>query len=207
MRIRGVVEGFYGEPWSHAERLDLIGFCGGQGLDTWVHAPKDDPYHRGLWREPYPDEELERLGELVGAAELHGVDSEVVSIGITREALNLAVARFRGHELLIWDNYPVNDFDRGRLFLGPLVGLEPVPSKLALATVADWTRDPEAYDPIASYERALREHGAEVLDALRRLAPQPAPVNGRPADVPALVEALELGVDAAAAQPLLEPFV
>jgi hypothetical protein len=35
---------------------------------------------------------------------------EVVSIGITREALDLAVHRFREHELLIWDNYPVNDF-------------------------------------------------------------------------------------------------
>ena len=28
VRIRGVIEGFYGPPWSHAERLDLIAFCG-----------------------------------------------------------------------------------------------------------------------------------------------------------------------------------
>ena len=26
--IRGVIEGFYGPPWTHAERLDLIAFCG-----------------------------------------------------------------------------------------------------------------------------------------------------------------------------------
>jgi hypothetical protein len=84
--------------------------------------------------------------------------------------------------------------------------VEAVPSKLALATVADWTRDPAGYDPIASYERALREHGAEVLDSLRRLAP-PAAANGRPGDVRGLVEALELGVDAPTAQVLLEPFV
>jgi signal transduction histidine kinase len=61
--IRGVIEGFYGPPWSHEERLDLIAFCGREGLTTWVHAPKDDPYHRASWREPYPDEELAQLGE------------------------------------------------------------------------------------------------------------------------------------------------
>jgi len=39
VRIRGVIEGFYGEPWSHEERLDLIAFCGREGFNTWVHAP------------------------------------------------------------------------------------------------------------------------------------------------------------------------
>ena len=72
--MRGVIEGFYGPPWSHAERLDLIAFCGREGFDTWVHAPKDDPYHRKLWREPYPDAELEQLAELVRAAERSGLD-------------------------------------------------------------------------------------------------------------------------------------
>ena len=62
--IRGVIEGFYGTPWSHDERLDLIRFCADEGFDTWVHAPKDDPYHRERWREPYPDDELTRLAEL-----------------------------------------------------------------------------------------------------------------------------------------------
>ena len=69
-----MIEGFYGAPWSHAERLDLLGFCGREGLDAWVHAPKDDPYHRRLWREPYPDDELARLGELARAAEGAGVE-------------------------------------------------------------------------------------------------------------------------------------
>ena len=74
MNIRGVIEGFYGPPWTHEERLDLIAFCGDEGLTTWVHAPKDDPYHRKLWREPYPDAELEQLVELVAAAGRHGVE-------------------------------------------------------------------------------------------------------------------------------------
>ena len=71
--IKGLIEGFYGPPWTHAERLDLIGFCGEEGLTTWVHAPKDDPFHRARWRDPYPAPELERLAALVGAAHSAGV--------------------------------------------------------------------------------------------------------------------------------------
>jgi hyaluronoglucosaminidase len=337
-----VIEGFYGQPWSHAERLDLLAFCAREGLNTWVHAPKDDPYHRARWRDPYPDAELERLGELAAEAARLGVDfawaiapgldvcysreseleaavakcerlrsagvrsfqllwddvehtlncaedeerygeferpsgaaqadfsnrfreafaqpgplvvcpmgyagtgdspyrrsfagvlfpevivywtgPEVVSLGITREALNVAVERFRGHRLLLWDNYPVNDFDPQRLFLGPLLGRDPrladgdcagivangmvqaVPSKLALATAADWARDPFGYDPVASCERALREYAGEVVAALRALVPRPSRHAERPDDVPALVAALELGVDAGTALAYLEPF-
>jgi len=324
VNVRGVIEGFYGPPWTHEERLDLIRFCGAHGLNTWVHAPKDDDYHRKLWREAYPDDELARFSELVAEAkrcdvefvyaiapgldiraedetELEALDAkrehlrsagvgtfqllwddiereavafdrqaeianwfaggaelvvcpmgyagtgdseyrrafapkldpqivvywtgpEVVSLGINREALEFAVARFHGHDLLLWDNYPVNDFASETLFLGPLRGRDPlladgkcrgivangmaqaVPSKLALATVAEWAREPSAYEPIAAFERALREHGAEVVDALRRLVSQPAHVE--PAgDVASLADALLLGVDAATGVALLEPFV
>jgi len=78
-----------------------------------------------------------------------------------------------------------------------------VPSKLALATVAEWARDPAAYDPLAAYERALRLHGAEVVDALGARANGTVP----PADVAGLVAALAGGVDAATGAALLEPFV
>jgi hyaluronoglucosaminidase len=342
LKIAGVIEGFYGEPWSHEERIDLIRFCAQHGLNTWVHAPKDDAYHRKLWREPYPDAELERLGELVAEAGRVGVEfayaiapgldlcyskelefdaliakceqvrsigvntfqllwddiehtmncpedealygheerpsaaaqapfsnrfarewrqpgplvicpmgyagtgdsayrkilgprldpeivcywtgPEVVSWGITREALDLAVYRYRDHEVLIWDNYPVNDFDPARLFLAPFLGRDPriadgkcaglianamvqaVPSKLALATVADWCSDPHSYDAVASFERALADHGAEVRDALLRLSPERADVRP-PNDLDALVQALLLGVDAATGAALLQPFV
>jgi hyaluronoglucosaminidase len=325
--IKGVIEGFYGPPWSHAERLDLIGFCGVEGFDTWVHAPKDDPYHRRRWRDPYPDEELAQLAELVhacsrnrlelayaiapgldvcysdereldtlvakcdqlrtvgvrtfqllwddiehdlhcaadearyggsvvpcGAAQadfsnrfrsayldgaplvvcpmgyaglgrtpyrdafggglgdgavVYWTGRDVVSKAITRDELDRAADAF-GHELLIWDNYPVNDFDPERLFLGPLrdrdatlfdgrcaglvanAMLQAVPSKLALATVADYLRDPEGYDPDASFARAVDAYGAEVIEALRAL-PRTT-----------LARSLAPGLSAAAALALLE---
>jgi hypothetical protein len=85
--------------------------------------------------------------------------------------------------------------------------VQAVPSKLALATVADFARDPAGYDPVASFERALAGYGAEVVDALRALAPGPAQDVAAPGDAEALADALFLGVDAATALALLEPFV
>ncbi|WP_456302384.1 beta-N-acetylglucosaminidase domain-containing protein [Streptomyces albogriseolus] len=68
MPLRGTIEGFYGQPWTHSERLDQMDFYGDVKANTYVYAPKDDPYHRGKWREPYPAEKLAELGELVDRA-------------------------------------------------------------------------------------------------------------------------------------------
>ncbi|HEX2562431.1 MAG TPA: beta-N-acetylglucosaminidase domain-containing protein [Acidimicrobiales bacterium] len=73
MRHRGAIEGFYGSPWTHAERLDQMAFYGRFKLNTYVYAPKDDPYHRDRWRDPYPDDLLDGLRSLVEAAAAHHV--------------------------------------------------------------------------------------------------------------------------------------
>ncbi len=68
MPLRGTIEGFYGTPWTHAERLDQMDFYGDVKANTYIYAPKDDPYHRGKWREPYPADKLAELGQLVQRA-------------------------------------------------------------------------------------------------------------------------------------------
>jgi hyaluronoglucosaminidase len=68
MRHRGTIEGFYGSPWTTAERLDQLAFQGLFKLNTYVYAPKDDPFHRDRWRDPYPPERLAELSTLVDAA-------------------------------------------------------------------------------------------------------------------------------------------
>jgi len=73
MPLRGVIEGFYGSPWTHAERMDQLAFYGDVKMNTYVYAPKDDPYHREKWREPYPADKLAQLGELVRQAADHHV--------------------------------------------------------------------------------------------------------------------------------------
>ena len=56
--LRGVIEGFYGTPWQQEERLDILAFCRAEGFNAYLYAPKDDPYHREKWREPYPEDKL-----------------------------------------------------------------------------------------------------------------------------------------------------
>lgn len=63
---RGVVEGFYGTPWSHAARLRQLEFYGENKLNTYIYGPKDDPYHTSPhWRQPYPEAEARQIRELV----------------------------------------------------------------------------------------------------------------------------------------------
>lgn len=73
--LRGVVEGFYGTPWSHAVRLSLIDFYGRFKLNSYLYGPKDDPYHSSPnWREPYPEEQARNIHELVEACNRNRVD-------------------------------------------------------------------------------------------------------------------------------------
>ncbi len=65
---RGVVEGFYGNPWSHTDRLRQFDFYGANKMNVYIYGPKDDPYHRARWRENYPPAEGAKLAELVEAA-------------------------------------------------------------------------------------------------------------------------------------------
>lgn len=72
---RGVVEGFYGTPWSHAARLRQLEFYGANKLNTYIYGPKDDPYHSSPnWRKPYPETEAAHLKELVEVARRNRVD-------------------------------------------------------------------------------------------------------------------------------------
>ncbi|HHV65962.1 MAG TPA: beta-N-acetylglucosaminidase [Peptococcaceae bacterium] len=63
--IRGIVEGFYGTPWTFAQRKDMLSFMEANHFNTYVYAPKDDPYQRTNWWELYPTAEFAELRELV----------------------------------------------------------------------------------------------------------------------------------------------
>ncbi|WP_309104229.1 beta-N-acetylglucosaminidase domain-containing protein [Microbacterium sp.] len=301
---RGIIEGFYGAPWSHEERLAALRLAGRLKLNSYVYAPKDDPFHRERWREPYPAEELSRLVELATHGAAHGVDvvvalhpagsmvfsddaeqerlitkaTQLLDAGVPSVALlfddvpptptndadrqrfgdsgtglgdahALTIRRFRdalaerlaggdllvvpmdyagtgtseyreafaaglpddvlvwwtGHDivvgevtrahidaaaqvfgdrLLLWDNFPVNDFDRGRAFLGPLLGrtadvagsalhgawsnpmVEYAAGGFGIAAFADWAWNPAAYEPQRAARAALRIVAGRQADRL-----------------------------------------
>jgi len=45
-RRRGIVEGFFGPPWSIEQRCAMFEFGAKHAMNTYLYAPKDDPYHR-----------------------------------------------------------------------------------------------------------------------------------------------------------------
>ncbi|MGW7408788.1 beta-N-acetylglucosaminidase domain-containing protein [Streptomyces sp. NPDC054833] len=310
---RGIVEGFYGTPWSQRERLEQLDFAARWKLDTYMYSPKDDPYLRGRWREPYPEPRLAELRTLAaraatdhisfvyalspgpsicyssasdtaalvrkfrqlwdgagvrafavplddieidhwncardaavygsgrgavgraqadllnkvqrefldargGAAPLITVPTEydgarasayktalagrldrdvrvmwtgplVVSPALRTEQAR-AAGRLYGHPLLVWDNYPVNDYTADHLLLGPYMGREDslpgavagllanpmnqaAASDPALFSMAAYAWNPTAYRPAAALDAglsALADGDRRALTALRAFA-------------------------------------
>lgn len=72
--IRGIVEGFYGPPWTDEQRLEIVEFIGARGMNTFVYAPKDDPLVRRDWRSPYGGADRARLARLAERSAANGVD-------------------------------------------------------------------------------------------------------------------------------------
>ncbi len=295
VRFRGVVEGFYGQPFSHQNRLDQFEFYGKNKMNVYIYGPKDDPYHRDRWRVPYPEEEAQRIKQLAEYAKKFGVNfywaiHPGVDIKWTdedRDALvkkleimyDLGVRSFavffddiwgegtkadkqaallnyvddnfvqKKHDVsplvmcpteynrawandekgylqtlgsqmnktveimwtgnsvvacidkpsmewvnsriqrkgYIWWNYPVSDFVRDRMLLGPVYGngldiandvsgflSNPMQfaetSKVALYSIADYTWNMAAYDANASWEKAIKDLLPENHEALREFA-------------------------------------
>ncbi|MFF0011818.1 beta-N-acetylglucosaminidase domain-containing protein [Streptomyces sp. NPDC005374] len=294
--LRGVIEGFYGTPWTHAERLAQLDFYGRTKQNVYVYSPKDDDYLRARWRDEYPPAELAQLKELVdratadhvrftyalspglsvcyssdadakaltakfdslyaigvrsfavplddisytkwncpederefgtgggaaGAAQAHLLNTVrkqfsashsdleplemvpteysdladspykkalreqldpsvvvewtgvgVIAPAITAEQLKQAREVY-GHPILVWDNYPVNDYVTSRLLLGPYTGREPAvasaatgvtanpmiqgeASRIALFTSAAYLWNPNAYDPRQAFLASVRD--------------------------------------------------
>jgi hypothetical protein len=163
MQIAGVVEGFYGRPWTWDERILVCRWIAAHGMRDYVYAPKDDPKHRADWRVPYDDDELDGFARVATEGEVRlgfaispglsidaGSDDDrgalaakvdqVLDVGARLVVLALDDIPFRGGpqgrahaELTTWLRDRVGD--RGELSLVPTeyVGLRSTPYLDALA--------------------------------------------------------------------------
>jgi hypothetical protein len=52
----GLIEGYYGRPWSWAARVAQIAFLKSYGYGFYIYAPKADAFLRRRWRESPPPE-------------------------------------------------------------------------------------------------------------------------------------------------------
>ncbi len=62
--LLGIVEGFYGRPWSWKARKDYLDFMKKIGFDFYIYAPKEDRYFREDWMKPLPKGEKKELSRL-----------------------------------------------------------------------------------------------------------------------------------------------
>jgi hypothetical protein len=63
--IAGVLEGFYGTPWTWEQRRSVMERCIPAGLPWYAWAPKSDPLHREQWRKPFSTEYLSGFADLL----------------------------------------------------------------------------------------------------------------------------------------------
>lgn len=305
---RGVIEGFYGKPWSDAARLSQMDFYGRTKMNSYVYSPKDDEYLRAKWRQKYPDDKLAVLKKLIGRAKSNHVDftyalspglsvcyssskdlkalnaklqsiwdigvrsfsiplddisytdwnckadkkkfgtggkaagkaqsyllnkvqksfidkhpgadplqmvptkyfdvksspyksvladeldSKILvgwtGVGVAPATITSAQAadakKVFNHKIVLWDNYPVNDYKPHRLLMGPYVGRQsgmssalagitanpmrlPEPSRIALFNVADFTWNDRAYQPKKSWQASLDDFAGDHPRARKAL--------------------------------------
>lgn len=70
---RGFIEGYYGNPWSTEDRVNLMKWGGYYKLNAYFYAPKDDPKHRTQWDQLYTDEGHKQIGILIHFPPLQAV--------------------------------------------------------------------------------------------------------------------------------------
>lgn len=73
MFYSGVIEGFYGRPWSASQRTEMLDWINEAGLKLFAYAPKDDIKIRARWRELHDGREYRSLAGLAGEAKERNV--------------------------------------------------------------------------------------------------------------------------------------
>lgn len=86
----GIIEGFFGRPWSWAERASAVRFLRPHGYTFYHYAPKADPWLRRRWQEPHPPAEMEALA---GFRDVCRAENVRFGIGLTPFELHLHPGR------------------------------------------------------------------------------------------------------------------
>ena len=67
VKNRGIIEGYYGVPYSAEVSQDLFRFMARYKMNMYMYGAKSDPYHSQKWADPYPTSitsDQKRLGYL-----------------------------------------------------------------------------------------------------------------------------------------------
>ncbi len=193
---RGIVEGFFGPLWSMAHRRRLFAFGAARGMNTYLYAPKDDPYHRKLWRRPYPAAQWRELLRLIRAARKNQIDfvygfhpGEGLYFGddravriLLRKAQRFYDAGVRTFAVL-FDDIPshLSDPRDRRAFKNSLARAEGtwmakiIAAQPASRSAVEWWICPSYYSEDALLERVFGKFEPHFLETLARYLPPNIP--------------------------------
>ncbi len=74
MAVRGIVEGFYGDPFTIDARALLLSTMDETRHNTYAYSPQNDDYAHALWASPYPPDRLAAFGAAAAQAAAVGID-------------------------------------------------------------------------------------------------------------------------------------
>ncbi|MSP41631.1 MAG: hypothetical protein EXR70_24360 [Deltaproteobacteria bacterium] len=193
---RGIVEGFFGPLWSMAHRRRLLEFGAARGMNTYLYAPKDDPYHRKLWRRPYPAAQWRELLRLIRAARKNQIDfvygfhpGEGLYFGDDRTVRTLLRKAQRFYDAgvrsfaVLFDDIPskLSDVRDRRAFKNSLARAEGTwMAKIIAAQTASWNDVewwicPSFYSEDALLERVFGQFEPHFLETLAQYVPPNIP--------------------------------
>ena len=128
---RGVLEAFYGRPWSWSERHAMLDFMHEVGFNAYLYAPKNDPVHRNRWQEPYTATEWAAFGRLAAHAHAGGTEfifglsalafcySDAAHLALLQTKLRAAQAQGIRSFALLLDDIPSHFENSGDLAVFP----------------------------------------------------------------------------------------
>jgi hyaluronoglucosaminidase len=123
--LRGVIEGFYGPPWSFTDRCAVIEFLAERGMNAFVYAPKSDPKHRDRWRDAYVPSELADFRALVE----HATQNDTRFGFAISPGLDIEYGSTRDHDALVEKLAPLVDLGVAWVVLA----LDDIPNRPDLA--------------------------------------------------------------------------
>jgi hypothetical protein len=72
LKFSGYIEGFYGRIFTWDERFNMAKNVFAKKMNAYLYAPKEDKFHRILWKEEYNADEREKFEEIIDFA--NGLD-------------------------------------------------------------------------------------------------------------------------------------
>jgi hyaluronoglucosaminidase len=69
----GIIEGFYGRPWSWEDRTSTVSALAPHGYRFYLYAPKADPYLRRRWQEDHPADVAASIARFAEHCQREGV--------------------------------------------------------------------------------------------------------------------------------------